>query len=132
MKNSKLINFLLNTHIGIFLGICFLSQFFIVIPFCWVPEGSATNDSLEMIEQTGGKALVLFASVILAPVFETFIYQFSVIKIARWMLRNTVWSFSIAIPVSALLFALSHPYSIYYQTNTFFIGLLYATIFYIS
>ena len=107
MKKIKPIHFLLNTNIGIYLGVCFLAHLLIDIPFIWAPEESATNDSLEMIEQTGGKASVLFASVILAPVFETFIYQFSLIKIVGWLMKNTIWSFFIAIPVSAFLFALS-------------------------
>jgi len=132
MINSKFINFLLNTHIGIFLMICFFSQFLIEISFLWVPEESKTNDSLEMIEQTGGKAMVFFSAVILAPVFETIIYQFSVIKIIRWIIKNTIWNFSIAIPISAILFAISHPYSIYYQISTLLIGILYGIIFYIA
>jgi hypothetical protein len=132
MKKSKLIYFLLNTHIAIYLGVCFLAQLLIDIPFLFVSEENATNDSLEMIEQTSGKAMVLFAAVILAPVFETIIYQFSVIKIITWVIKNTVWSFSIAISASAFLFALSHPFSIYYQINTFLVGLLYAIIFLIS
>lgn len=132
MNTSKLFHFLVNSHLERFLGVCFLAHLLIDIPFLWVPEESATNDSLEMIEQTGGKASVLFASVILAPVFETFIYQFSVIKIIGWLMKNTIWSFFIAIPVSAFLFALSHPFSIYYQINTLLVGLLYATIFFIA
>lgn len=132
MKNSKPIHFLLNTHIGIFLLLCFLSHFFIEIFFLWVPDESKINSSLEMIEQTGGKAMVLFASVVLAPAFETLIYQFSIIKLLQWIINNPRWSFSIAIPVSAALFALDHPYSLYYQVSTFLIGLLYATIFYLS
>jgi hypothetical protein len=132
MKNLKLINYLLNNHIGIFLLICFLAHLFIEIFFLWVPDESKINNSLEMIEQTGGKATVLFASVVVAPAFETFLYQFSIIKIARWIIKNSRWSFSIAIPVSATLFALDHPYSLYYQINTFLIGLLYAAIFYLA
>ena len=132
MVNSKLVSFLLNTHIVIYLGVCFLAQLLIDIPFLFVSEENATNDSLEMIKQTSGKAMVFFAAVILAPVFETIIYQFSVIKIITWVIKNTAWSFSIAITASAFLFALSHPYSIYYQINTFIVGLLYAIIFLIS
>jgi uncharacterized protein len=132
MKKTKLIHFLLNTHIAIYLGVCFVTHLLIDIPFLFVPEENTTNDSLEMIEQTGGKAMVFFATVILAPVLETIIYQFSVIKIINWVIKKAVWSFSIAIPVSAFLFALSHPFSIYYQINTLLVGLLYATIFFIA
>ena len=132
MKTSKYFNFLLNTHLGVFLGMCFLLHLLINLPFLWVPEESTTNDTVEMLEETGGKATLLFASVIIAPLFETFLYQFSVIKILRFLIQNTVWCFLIAIPFSALLFAWDHPYSRYYQIGSFFIGLLYASVFYIS
>ncbi|MFP4621479.1 MAG: CPBP family intramembrane glutamic endopeptidase [Bacteroidales bacterium] len=132
MNTSKLFQFFVNSHVEKFLGICFLAHLLIDIPFIWVPEESTTNDSLEMIEQSGGKAAVLFASVLLAPIFETFIYQFSVIKLFRWIVKKTLWNFSIAIPVSAVLFSISHSYSIYYQINTFLIGILYAVIFYLA
>ena len=132
MKILKLSNFLINTHLGVFLGIFFLLHLLINLPFLWAPDDSTTNDTVEMLEETGGKATVLFASVILAPLLETFFYQFSVIKMVRFLIKYSVWALIIAILGSALLFAWDHSYSRYYQIGAFFIGILYASVFYIA
>ncbi|MGM0530503.1 MAG: CPBP family glutamic-type intramembrane protease [Bacteroidota bacterium] len=132
MKTSKLLSFLFNTHLVVFLGIFFLLHLLINLPFLWAPDESTTNDTVTMLEETGGKATVLLVSVILAPLFETFVYQFSVIKILRFFINNAVWCFFIAIPISTLFFAWDHSYSRYYQIGAFFIGLLYASVFYLA
>ncbi len=132
MKISKQLLFLFNAPFGIFVGIFFLLRLVINIPLMWTSEESTTNDSVVLLEQTGGKALLLFVSVVLAPLFETFIYQFSVIKILRFIIKRALWCFSIAVPISALFFAWDHSYSTYYQTSAFLIGILYASVFYIA
>ena len=132
MKTSKLLNFLINIHPGIFIGIFFLLGILIDLPFLGVPEEASKNESWEQIKQTGGKLAVLFAGVIIAPLIETFVFQFSVIKILRFLIKNAALCFYIALLVSALLFSINHWYSVYYLMNTFFMGLLYAFAFYIG
>lgn len=132
MKTPRFFHIFNSINIGVYIGIFFLIHLLISIPFLWVPEESTTNESIEMIEETGGKIWVLFASVILAPIFETFLYQFSVIKIIRFILKNAVLCFFISIPISALFFAWDHSYSTHYSLNALFIGLLYAIFFFIA
>jgi hypothetical protein len=102
------------------------------LPFLWAPEESTVNSSIETIEESGGKPVVFFLSVFIAPFLETIIYQFSVIKILRLVVKNALWCFCIAVPLSAILFSMDHPYSIYYKMTTFLVGLLYAGIFFIA
>ena len=50
----------------------------------------------------------------------------------RFIIRNSLMVFFIAIPLSALTFAFNHNYSEYYQINAFFGGLIYAIAFFLG
>jgi len=78
------------------------------------------------------KVSYFFMSIVFAPILETFIFQFSVIKIIRLFIKKAKWGFFISVPVSALLFSLNHSYSVAYMSATFLTGLIYAIAFYIA
>ena len=67
-------------------------------------------------------------SVIIAPLIETLIFQYVIIKYLRKLniLKNRN---SIIILISAILFGLAHTYSLQYVIHMFFIGILLAYSF---
>lgn len=66
----------------------------------------------------------ILIAIILAPIFETFIFQHLAIKIFKIKLP-----LSCACLLSALLFSLLHDYNIYYQISMFLPGLSFALVY---
>ncbi len=72
----------------------------------------------------------IFLTVIVAPLLETFIFQFLFYYIIKIFYKFLGHYFNfIYIIISATLFGLSHKYSIYYQIGTFFFGLIFSYSF---
>lgn len=68
---------------------------------------------------------IIFLSLVFAPIVETFIYQTLIIRglrIFTWFKRRPL----IIALISAILFGVSHEYSLYYMFFAFLIGLLLA------
>ena len=66
----------------------------------------------------------IIIGLIVAPLFETYIFQDGVFKILKGKMRD-----SFIIFISALLFGLSHFYDLFYTMNTFLIGLVFAVAY---
>ena len=132
MKTSQFLRFMKNTHPVIFIGMWFVLDIGISSLFLLAPEGSMDNASTEKIAEKMGQFGIFVFGVILAPIIETFLHHFLVIKGLRMVLKKAALSFYIAVPVSAVFFALIHPYSIYYITATFFTGLILGCAFYLG
>jgi len=131
---SVILHILINMNFWVFLGMFFLFQLMLDLPnviFRFVPSDSLTNDSVENLEQYG-KVAVLYGLVVFAPIIETFIYQFSIIKLFKLVFKDDLLILIIAVPISALFFSLSHPYSVYYVVITFLSGLLFGLAFFIG
>lgn len=88
--------------------------------------------SLSSLEKNNGMLIQIFLIIIsasvLAPLFETFIYQFAIIKLLQKIKFFKTKSLLLII-ISALLFTLDHRYSLFYMLNVFPIGLLLAYSF---
>jgi hypothetical protein len=68
---------------------------------------------------------IFFLAVIIAPLIETFIFQFLIIEILSKFKVNT----SLILWISTLLFSLSHNYNVVYILAMVFPGLLYASFY---
>lgn len=69
----------------------------------------------------------IFWIVLVAPFFETLLYQFLIIEIAAKR-----FSPFISCVISALIFGLSHTYNIFYFLSITIIGFLFAAIYYMG
>lgn len=131
MKTSKIIKFFTDMSLIKYVGIGFSLHLIVSLAFLLLPDKmNKVNyfENLQHIEKVG----LFFMSIGLAPILETFIFQFSVIKITRVFIKKAKWGLYISVPISALLFGLSHCYSIVYMFATFLTGLIYALAFYIA
>lgn len=128
--------FLINTNLGILVGVCLLVQLIINVVFIvpdFIPEEAYNNETVtKLLQKKGGDTLLIFQAVLIIPILETLIFQFSIIKFIQLVIRPKLINFWISVFASALCFGLVHNFSLYYQIITFFVGLLYAFIFYIS
>lgn len=78
------------------------------------------------VEDHSAIGFALLGLGLVAPLIETIIFQY---LLMRWLGRlspNPVW----IVGASSLCFALSHPYSLVYFLNTFVAGLLYHSAYY--
>lgn len=135
MEKNKFYSYLIKSHLLIFVGFFFFLHFIVQLPFLFfdfdTSEDVLNNSTVDLLEENG-KVVVLYWTVLFAPFFETFFFQFSIIKIFRLISKRAWVMFFIAIPLSAVLFSIVHPYSVYYQVAAFFIGLVYAIAFFIG
>lgn len=100
---------------------------FIFIPFKIIEiyfnlELKGSNVNMKILEK------IVFI-VFFTPLLETLIFQIAIIFLSLKIFPKLP---SVAIIISALFFSLSHFYSFYYIVFTFFIGLFFAILFFIS
>jgi uncharacterized protein len=73
--------------------------------------------------------LDLIGSIIVAPLFETWLCQYLPLRFLRKWIGNKINSEIVYISISALLFASMHPFSIWYLIFTIIPGVLLAYFF---
>ncbi len=118
LSKSTFIIVCVSTNILLSFGLSYLAELFNVNSFGlvsfdkWPPLG------------------IFIVSVIIAPLFETLIYQYSVIEGALFILKKRNYANVLAILLSGLLFGVSHPYSISYLAIATIMGWSFA-IFYV-
>lgn len=77
-----------------------------------------------------GLSYIFIATVLIAPVLETLIFQYGIIELSlRLKNKNKILY---AILASAILFSLSHYYNIFYILSSFILGLAFATFYIIA
>ena len=120
-KTRKFIGFVL-----LFLLLTYLAQIPTLIIMGLAP------DSVESLTSPGVKALqegnlfyVIARLVILVPIFETFFLQYLPIILINKFSKNKY----LQVAISAILFGLSHPYSVVYIIFATFVGVVFATGF---
>lgn len=89
-------------------------------------DGVFYIDYLEDLSSTD----VFAITVVFAPIFETFLYQFLIIELLLIIRKWIRIPLFIPIAVSAIAFGMSHDYNVYYICSASLIGILYA-IFYL-
>lgn len=79
------------------------------------------------------KEIFFFLAIVIAPLFETFVFQYLIFKFFVIKERNfdNKKIFFLFI-TSSLLFSLTHVYSIEYFFYSFFLGLYFITVFFLS
>jgi membrane protease YdiL (CAAX protease family) len=84
-------------------------------------------DEMSLVEK-------FIAVVIIAPLFETFFFQFLIIESGFYLAKklNIPNRELYAIGISSILFGLSHHYNIYYVINFFFAGVFLAVVYIVS
>lgn len=70
---------------------------------------------------------LIFYSIFLAPFIETFIFQFIIIKLSKKIFKNYFWG----IIISALIFNISHNFSLWNHIAFIPISLFFPYIFYV-
>lgn len=76
------------------------------------------------------KGLLFVTAVIIAPAFETFIFQFIIIEAMYLFINKIRWSLSISILLSSILFGLNHLYSLEYCISAIISGIFFGLIYY--
>ncbi len=75
---------------------------------------------------------VFTITVLFAPLFETFLYQFLIIEVLLFIRKWLHIPFFVPIAVSAIVFGLTHDYNVYYIFSASLIGILYALFYLIA
>jgi len=112
-----------NIPIALFLSLLIFDNIYIIISSYIINIfDSSITESANLNTSILG---IFIISVIIAPLLETFIFQFLVIELLHtFKLDNTTIIF-----ISAALFALSHYYNLIYILIIFLPGLIYATYY---
>lgn len=77
-----------------------------------------------------GLSYIFIATVLIAPVLETLIFQYGIIEVSlRLKNKNKILY---AILASAIVFSLSHYYNIFYILSSFILGFAFATFYIIA
>lgn len=130
----KIIHFLTELNIGIYIFIFFIAHLLIQLPFFFLGI-EFQNSSVDSIRNDLGLTGLFIISVIVAPIFETLIFQIIIIEGFRYLLRNLISLKLILIfstIISSLLFASDHIYSVNYYIMAFCSGFIYAALYNIS
>lgn len=134
MVIKKLIYGLAKLNPGIYISIFFIAILLIQLPFLFISTDSQ-NTSVVSIKNELGLTGLFFISVIIAPIFETLIYQVLIIEGFRYFLRKFIslkFIFFFSTFASSLAFSIDHLYSIYYFVAAFCTGFIFATLYHLS
>lgn len=99
--------------------------YLVVVPYVVIISFFTDNIGESKVLSSNNLIEIIFVSLIFAPIVETFIYQTIIIQGLRLFTWFRSQPFIVA-SISALLFGVSHSYSIYYIIFAFLIGLLLA------
>ena len=64
--------------------------------------------------------------VAVAPIVETFIYQWAIIEAISRLLKNQTNKYTIGIGISSICFGLAHGYNLFYMLSSGIIGIVLA------
>ena len=92
---------------------------------------SAIDEGVEKIYVLE-KPYVLLLILFIGPFFETFFYQYTIIKVIRLLIADSYKNFLPSVLTSAIVFGSHHYYNFYYFLSAFIGGLIWAIAFYIS
>lgn len=114
---------------SILLIIAYMAVLSIVISNIFAAIGSITGENLKGVDfskysKTEEFVLVVF----IAPLIETLIFQYLIIKGVRYLTKNI----HIQCIVSAVLFSVNHNFNVLYMIDAFFIGLILGYTFLIA
>ncbi|GAB3666558.1 hypothetical protein GCM10028791_42380 [Echinicola sediminis] len=94
---------------------------------------SLAGDEIAKISYLEGKNLsyIFLVTVIIAPLLETFVFQYFIIEVVLFIFKKFSFPFGINCSVifSSIMFGLAHSYNVYYVLNTFLVGVLYALFY---
>lgn len=108
---------------------------FIVYIWSYFLEIYGTNISDENPVDRLPKEINFFLTVVFAPIVETLVYQYMPYKLLNYFNFFKIGGYNritFILFLSSLFFALSHLYSATYFIYSFFVGLLFISIFYYS
>lgn len=129
MRQNKILKFFITINPIIFISLFLTASFLITLVTLLFPPLSNPNDEILNIKNQYEK---FFLVVILIPLIETLIFQYSVICTICYFIKRKRSNFYISLLLSAFFFSLNHAYDYYYMIYAFFIGLILAFAFYIS
>lgn len=108
----------------------FLSSAISLIAQYFLPKSSFNNASLE-----GFESYELFLIVVvLAPLIETFLFQYLVIELILWAFSYLKIEYGeiVALIISTILFCITHNFSYFYLFNSFISGFIYSITYIIA
>ncbi len=111
----------------IFLLTAFVFNIFIGVLLNFItPENAITNPF-----ESENIYMLLFGALIAAPIVETFIFQALPFYILTQK-KYKVPRFWLYVFVSSIIFGVAHFYSLWYIIRIFFVGIIFASVFYLS
>ena len=125
--------FLTKANIFYYILFFLFVNYFINIPFFFIniPEDLAESFPSEQL-RTLDRSVEMVLTIFFGPLIETFLFQYGIIKLLRWIISDPDKNFYPAIFISAVAFGLGHNYNIYYLIFGFLSGLLLAVAFYVA
>jgi len=125
--------FLIRSSFFYFIIFFLMIDYLINFPFFFIgiPEEMASNLPLEQIKgyDLGFQIMLV---IFIGPLMETFIFQYTIIKLVRILIHDPNIKFFLAIILSASAFSISHYYNIYYFLFGITSGFILAVAFYIA
>jgi uncharacterized protein len=124
---SKTHNYIKGLSLMKFIPLALISTYLILIPliplYSWYQNNIGNMGGFT----TDNTVIDMFAAIIIAPMLETLFFQLGIIRLGEdsFKIKNKY----ILVFISALLFGLSHWYSILYILHGFIIGLILAYSF---
>lgn len=111
------------------ISILSIFQIGIIFLFSYILE--SIDNSLTEVDFLQNLSLVniFILSVIIAPIVETFIFQFFLIEFFQFTLNKTKYIKHVSILVAGILFGLTHNYNIYYVLVMIVIGVYFAWVY---
>ncbi len=128
---NKFINIILKINVKYYFLIAFTLQLIpsLVLSIFGIDN---SNRSVMYVQQLNNKLLLFLFVVIIAPIFETIIYQFLLINMIKVFSAKMKYSMLLSIIIPAVAFGFSHFYSIYYLIFGLLVGIIYSSTYYIS
>ena len=119
---NKVIQYVQKYNVVYFIGITILLDLLSAVFLELYFHNTANDNNFSSIFEE------ILLAIFFAPIIETLIFQFLIIRVTE----KFTPSITIQVLVSAIIFALSHHYSVSYVMKAFFAGLLYASLFCIA
>ncbi len=134
MKNIKIVNFILGQFdtwirdqgVPVFIFIMIFMSFIVVVPVSVVASFGTNSIGYSRPVFSGNSLSTIFIVCMVAPLLETFMYQWLPLRLLGRMRNISTWQ---CVVLSAMIFGAAHWYSLYYIFYAFMTGLVFAYAF---
>ncbi len=129
MKTNRLFSFLIRLNSLLYILLFVVVDYISLQITHLFPSGAGKNDVANMLNTPFKE---VFFGIIIGPYIETLLFQTLVIFLICKIVKRPKYNFCLSILLSAILFSISHTYSLYYVLYAFIGGVIYANAYYFA